>query len=43
MVSGAEVALCSEINTEHINTVWAECQFLTFKPDGARNQYALKG
>jgi len=21
---GAEVAVCSEINTKHINTVWAE-------------------
>jgi hypothetical protein len=24
MVYGAEVAVCSEINTEHINTVWTE-------------------
>jgi len=27
MSYGAEVAVCSEINTKHINTVWAECQF----------------
>jgi len=24
MLYGAEVALCSQINTKHINTVWAE-------------------
>jgi len=24
MLYGAEVAVCSEINTEQINTVWAE-------------------
>ena len=24
MLYGAEVAVCCEINTEHINTVWAE-------------------
>ena len=24
MLYGAEVALCSEINTKHVNTVWAE-------------------
>jgi len=24
MVCGEQVAVCSEINTEHINTVWAE-------------------
>jgi len=24
MLYGAEVTVCSEINTEHINTVWAE-------------------
>jgi len=44
MLYGAEIAVCSEINTEQINTVWAECQFLSFfKPVGARNQLALKG
>jgi hypothetical protein len=25
MLYGEEVAVCSEINTKHINTVWAEC------------------
>jgi hypothetical protein len=30
MLYGAEIAVRSEINTKHINTVWAECQFLTF-------------
>ena len=25
MLYVAEVAVCSEINTKHINTVWAEC------------------
>jgi len=24
MLYGAEVAVCSEVNTERINTVWAE-------------------
>ena len=24
MLNGTEVAVCSEINTKHINTVWAE-------------------
>jgi len=24
MLYGAKVAVCSEINTKHINTVWAE-------------------
>jgi hypothetical protein len=38
MLYVAEFAICSEINTKHINTVWAEYQFLGFKPVGARNQ-----
>jgi len=38
MLYGAEVDVCSEINTKHINTVWAECQFFSFKLVGARNQ-----
>jgi predicted Fe-S protein YdhL (DUF1289 family) len=38
MLYGAEVAVWSEINKEQINTVWAECQFLSFKAVGARNQ-----
>jgi hypothetical protein len=38
MLCGAEIAVCSQINKKHINTVWTECQFLSFKPVGARNQ-----
>ena len=38
MLCGAEVSVYSEINTKQITTVWAECQFLNFKPVGARNQ-----
>ena len=38
MLDGTEVAVCSETNTKQINTVWAECKFLSFKPVGARNQ-----
>jgi hypothetical protein len=41
MLHGAEIAV--QINTKQINTVWAECQFLSFKPVGAHNQEALKG
>jgi hypothetical protein len=43
MLYGAQVAVRSEINKKQINTVWAECQFLSLKPVGARNQWALKG
>jgi len=32
----AEVAFCSEINTNQINKMWAECQFLSFKPVDTR-------
>jgi len=28
MLYGAEVAVCSEINTEQVNTVWAERRIL---------------
>jgi len=28
MLYGAEVAVCSEINSKHINTVWAESKIL---------------
>jgi len=28
MLYGAEVAVCSEINTKQINAVWAECIIL---------------
>jgi hypothetical protein len=38
MLYGAEVAVCSEINSENINTVWAECQIVNFKPVGVCNQ-----
>jgi hypothetical protein len=27
MLYGAEVAVCSEINTKHMNTVWVDYQF----------------
>jgi hypothetical protein len=36
MLYGAEMAVFSEINTKHINTVWAEC--VSVKPVGARKQ-----
>jgi hypothetical protein len=38
MLYEAKVAVCFEINTKQINTVWAQCQFLDFKPVGAGNQ-----
>jgi len=38
MLYGAEVAVCSEINTKQINIVWAERIILSAKPIGARNQ-----
>ena len=28
MSYGEEVAVCSEINTEHINILWAQCEML---------------
>jgi len=34
MFYGAEVAVCSQINTKHVNTVVAECKFLDIKPVG---------
>ena len=37
MLYGAEVAVCSQINTEHINTDGEICQFFSFKPLGAQN------
>jgi hypothetical protein len=37
MLYGAEIAIYFEINTKQLNTVWAECKFLCFKPVGARN------
>jgi len=39
----AQVAVCSQINTKHINTVWAERTVVEFYTDGAsRSQLALK-
>jgi len=36
---GAAVAICSEMNTKHINTVWQNVQSLNVKLAGApRNQ-----
>ena len=42
MLCGAKVAVCSEINTKHINTVCQSVQILNIKPVGARNQQSLK-
>ena len=40
----AQVAVCSQINTKHINTVWAERTVVECSTGGAsRNQWALKG
>jgi hypothetical protein len=36
MLYGTEVSVCFQINTKHIHTMWAECQFLSFKPVGGR-------
>jgi len=42
MLYGAEVTVCCEINTKHINTVWEECTILKYytsrctKPIGFR-------
>jgi hypothetical protein len=38
MIYGAQVAVCSEINTKQINSGWTECKFQSFKTVGARNQ-----
>jgi len=35
MLYGAKVAICSEINTKHVNTVWQNVKFLNAKPVGA--------
>ena len=35
MLNGAQVAVCSEINTKQINTLWQNVQFLNVKPVGA--------
>ena len=40
----AQVAVCSQINTKHINAVWAEHKIVECQTVGAsRNQWALKG
>jgi hypothetical protein len=39
MLYEAKVAVCSEINTKYINTVWQNVKLLNAKPIGAsRNQ-----
>jgi hypothetical protein len=38
MFYGVELAFSSQINTKHIDTLFAECQFSIFKPGDARNQ-----
>jgi len=38
MLYGAEVAVCSEINTKRTNTEGKICQFLNVKPVDARKQ-----
>jgi hypothetical protein len=41
---GAKVAICSEINTKHMNTVWQNVTFLNVKPVRAPGtQQALEG
>jgi hypothetical protein len=35
MVDGANVAICSQVNAKHINTVWRNVKFLSVKPVGA--------
>jgi len=40
----AQVAVCSQINTKHIKTVWAERTVVEYYTVGAsRNQSAVKG
>jgi hypothetical protein len=44
MLYRAKVAVCCEINTKHLNTVWAERSFFNVEPvDASSNQQALKG
>jgi len=39
-----KVAICSEINTKHTNTVWQNVKFLNVKPVGAsHNKWVLRG
>ena len=35
MLYGAKVAICSQINTKHINTVWAERTIVECETVGA--------
>ena len=35
MLQVAQVAVCSQINTKHINTVWAERTVVECQTDGA--------
>ena len=37
MLHRAKVTVGSEINREHINTVWAECTIFNVKPFGSSN------
>ena len=40
----AQVAVCSQINTKHIKTVWAERTVVECETgDASSNQWALKG
>ena len=34
MLYGAKLAVCSEINTKHTNTVWHNVKFWNVKPVG---------
>jgi hypothetical protein len=44
MLYGTNAAICSQINTKHINTAWQNVQHLNIKPVGAsRDQHTLKG
>ena len=44
MLHGAEVAVCSQNITKHLNEVWQDVKSLNFKPVGAsRDQQALEG
>jgi hypothetical protein len=44
VLSGAKVAVCSEINTKYKNTVWQNAKFINVKPVGASGTLrVLKG
>ena len=42
MLYGTDVAVCSDINTKHINTVRAEYQLINFKLVGKQKQVGFK-